>query len=46
METALKMVKESENGLTIAEMKELGFKNANSSLTALKKKGLSRNVWK
>ena len=45
METALKMVKESENGLTIAEMKELGFKNANSShLTALKKKGLVDSV--
>jgi NOL1/NOP2/fmu family ribosome biogenesis protein len=45
METALKMLKESENGLTIAEMKELGFKNANSShLTALKRKGLVDSV--
>jgi hypothetical protein len=39
------LAKSSENGLTIADMKELGFKEANSSqLTALKKKGLVDSV--
>ena len=39
------LARSSENGLTIADMKELGFKEANSSqLTALKKKGLVDSV--
>ena len=42
---AYEMVKESENGLTIAEMKEMGFSEANSShLTALKRRGLVDSV--
>jgi hypothetical protein len=42
---ALDLVKTSENGLTISQMKELGFTEANSShLTALKKKGLVDSV--
>lgn len=39
--TALALLKEHKEGLTIAKMKELGFENANSShLVALKKRGL------
>ena len=38
---AYEMLKENKDGLTIAEMKELGFTNVNSShLTALKNRGI------
>ena len=39
--TALAMLKEEPEGLTIADMKNRGFTNANAShLTALKRRGL------
>ena len=39
---ALDLLKENPQGLTIAEMKELGFENVNSShLTSLKGRGLA-----
>ena len=42
---AYEMLKENENGLTIAEMKDLGFTNVNSShLTALKNRGIVDSV--
>lgn len=42
---ALELIKENPDGLTIAEIKKLGFEDANSSqLTALKKRGLIDSI--
>ena len=43
--TALAMLKDEAEGLTIADMKARGFENANAShLTALKRRGLVDSV--
>lgn len=42
---ALALLKENKEGLTVADMKKLGFTNANSShLVALKRRGLVDSV--